>query len=266
MDWSALAPDKSSPVPLYHQLAEAIRERVRQGALPPGAQLPPERELAERVGISRMTARQALADLARDGALDVRHGVGTFVAAPKLTYDALHLLGFTEETLRLGGTAATRVLSQAVAPPPVPVAARLGLGPAEPAVEIVRLRSVGGEPLLLETSWVPWAACPGLDAEDLERRSLYDLLEGRYGHRLAEARQTVEATAAGEPDSLLLGVAAGSPVLLVEGVALTEAGRPIEAFTAIYRADRVRFALASRREAAGNGTGATEREVSLVMR
>jgi GntR family transcriptional regulator len=266
MDWSALALDKASPVPLYHQLAEAIRERVRLGALPPGDRLPPERELAEKVGISRMTARQAVAELARDGALDVRHGVGTFVAAPKLTYDALHLLGFTEETLRLGGTAATRVLSQAVAPPPAPVAARLDLDPAEPAVEIVRLRSVGGEPLLLETSWVPRAACPGLEGEDLARRSLYDLLEGRYGHRLGEARQTVEATTAGDGDAPLLGVAVGSPVLLVEGVALTERGRPIEAFTAIYRADRVRFALASRREASGNGAAATEREVSLVMR
>ncbi|MBA3416926.1 MAG: GntR family transcriptional regulator, partial [Chloroflexia bacterium] len=113
MDWSVLAPDKTSPVPLYHQLAEAIRERVRSGTLPPGEQLPPERELAERVGISRMTARQALAELTRDGALEVRHGVGTFVAAPKLTYDALHLLGFTEATLQHGDAARSRVLEQA---------------------------------------------------------------------------------------------------------------------------------------------------------
>ena len=265
MDWSALALDKTSPVPLYHQLAEAIRERVRQGALPPGEQLPPERELAEKTGISRMTARQALAELARAGALDVRHGVGTFVAAPKLTYDALHLLGFTEETLRLGGTAATRVIEQGVEEAPQAVAGRLGLMAAAPAVCVVRLRSVQGEPLLLETSWLPAAACPGLEREDLARRSLYDLLENRYGHRLAEARQTIEATVADETAAALLGIAPGAPVLLAEGVALTDAGRPVEAFTAIYRADRVRLGLASRRERGGNGTGATEREVSLVM-
>jgi len=264
LDWSALALDKASPVPLYHQLAEAIRERVRQGALPPGERLPPERELAEQAGISRMTARQALAELARGGALDVRHGVGTFVAAPKLTYDALHLLGFTEETLRLGGTATTRVLAQTSGPAPPEVAERLGIAGEEAAVRIVRLRSVEAEPLLLETSWLPAAACPGLERENLARHSLYDLLEGRYGHRLAEAQQTIEATTADETAAALLGIAAGAPVLLVEGVALTDAGRPIEVFTAVYRADRVRLGLASRRERNGVA-GATEREVSLVM-
>lgn len=263
MDWTTLAPNKLSPVPLYYQLAEAIRERVRQGSLPPGERLPPERELAERVGISRMTARQALAELVRDGALDVRHGVGTFVAAPKLTYDALHLLGFTEETLRLGGTITTRVIEQSTGIPPAAIAARLEIDPRQPAVCIVRLRAVHGEPLLLETSWVPEALCPGLAAEDLAHHSLYERIEGCYGHRLAEARQTIEATTATAADATVLGVPAGTPVLVVEGVALTDRGQPIEAFTAIYRADRVRLGLASRRES--NGIGATEREVSLVM-
>lgn len=263
MDWSTLALDKASPVPLYHQLAQAIRARLRDGSLPFGEQLPPERELADTVGISRMTARQALAELARDGALEVRHGVGTFVAAPKLTYDALHLLGFTEETLRLGGRATTRVLAQGVEPAPAAVAARLDLAPGRAAVKIVRLRAVDAAPLLLETSWLPDACCPGLADADLEHGSLYALLEGRYGHRLGEARETIEAALAGEGDAALLGIPAGAPVLLVEGVATTAGGRPIEAFTAIYRADRVRFGLASRREA--NGARAPEPAVSLVM-
>jgi GntR family transcriptional regulator len=262
-DWAALALDKANPAPLHRQLADAIRERVRGGALPPGAQLPPERHLAERIGISRMTARQALAALAREGVLEIRHGVGAFVAAPKLTYDALHLLGFTESTLRLGGAAATRVLAQAVAPAPPAIAARLDLAPGDPVLNVVRLRLVEGEPLLLEASHLPAAACPGLEREDLARRSLYDLLEHRYGHRLAEARQTVEATTAGEEDAALLGVPPGSPVLLAAGEAITESGRPIEAFAATYRGDRVRLGMASRRERAG--TGATERDISLVM-
>src|ERR687895_502376 len=81
LNWADLAPDRQSPVPLYYQLAAAIREWIRAGALAPGAQLPAERELAERTGISRMTARQALADLARGGDVAVRHGVGTFAPA-----------------------------------------------------------------------------------------------------------------------------------------------------------------------------------------
>lgn len=264
VDWSHLALDKSNPTPLYHQLAEAIRDRIRDGKLSAGAQLPPERDLADLAGISRMTARQALADLARAGLIDVRHGVGAFVAAPKLTYDALHLLGFTEETLRLGGDATTTVLTQALCRPPVAIANRLELRPEALAVEIVRLRSTRGEPLLLETSWAPAALCPGLEAADLARQSLYDLLENHFGLHLAEARQTVEVATADDDDARLLGVSPGAPVLLVNGVARAVTGRPIEAFTALYRADRVRFRLASRREPAGIHT--TEREISLVMR
>ncbi len=263
IDWAALAPEKDRPAPLYQQLAEAIRDRVHAGALPAGEQLPPERVLAERVGISRMTARQALAELARDGVLEIRHGVGAFVAEPKLTYDALHLLGFTEETLRFGGAAATRVIEQSIGPAPAAVAAHLALADDEAAVRVMRLRSAQGEPLLLETSWLPAAACPGLERADLGRRSLYDLLENDYGHRLAEARQTVEAAMADVEAADLLGIAAGMPVLLVEGVTRTVAGWPIEAFTAIYRGDRVRLSLASRRESTGEGS--TERKIGLVM-
>lgn len=95
-----MALDKSSPIPLYYQLAELIRERIQSGELKPGDQLPSERDLSEQVAISRMTVRQAVAYLVREGTLVVKPGVGTFVAEPKLTYDALHLLGFTEEMIR----------------------------------------------------------------------------------------------------------------------------------------------------------------------
>jgi GntR family transcriptional regulator len=263
--WADVALDKGHPAPLHRQLAEAIRDRVRSGTLPPGEQLPPERQLAEQAGISRMTARQALAALAREGVLEIRHGVGVFVAPPKLTYDALHLLGFTESTMRLGGAAATRVLAQVLESASERIAGQLDVPAGESVLRVVRLRSVADEPLLLETSWLPAASCPGLVREDLAHRSLYDMLEHRYGHRLAEARQTLEATTADDDEAALLGISPGSPVLLAEGVAITASGLPIEAFAAIYRGDRVRLGIASRREREGVGVGATERELSLVM-
>ena len=89
LDWCDRAPDRQSPVPLYYQFAAAIRERIRAGLLTPGAQLPGERELAEHVEISRMTARQALADLARGGDVVAKHGVGTFVPAPMLLLEGI---------------------------------------------------------------------------------------------------------------------------------------------------------------------------------
>ena len=165
--------DKRSPVPLYYQLVEQIREQIRGGELRPGDQLPPERVLSEQHGISRMTVRQAVASLVREGALVARHGLGTFVAEPKLTYDALHLLGFTEEVIRRGGTAVSQVIEQGRIVPPPRVAEILGLAAGAEAVRIVRLRLAGDTPLLLETTYVPSGLCPGLERENLAAQSLY---------------------------------------------------------------------------------------------
>jgi GntR family transcriptional regulator len=248
LDWGDLAPDRQSPVPLYYQFAAAIRERIRAGLLTPGAQLPGERELAEHAGISRMTARQALADLARGGDVVAKHGIGTFVAEPKLTHDALHLLGFTEEMERVGGAVSSRVLEQEVTVPPPAIAAALDLEDTDETIRIVRLRSAVATPLLLETSWIPRALCPGLEREDLERQSLYSLLGLRYGCRPSAARQTIEATTASAFESELLNIAEGAPMLLLEGITTTDGGTPIEWFRAIYRADRVKIAVESLRE------------------
>jgi GntR family transcriptional regulator len=264
LDWADLVPDRDSPVPLYYQLAAAIRERIRSGSLAPGDQLPAERELAERAGISRMTARQALADLARGGDVVARHGVGTFVAEPKLTHDALHLLGFSEEMGRAGDTVRSRVLEQEVVTPPPAIAAALELGNGEETVRIVRLRSAAETPLLLETSLVPLSLCPGLEHEDLEHQSLYAVLELRYGVRPRSARQTIDATTASAFESELLGIPEGAPMLLLEGITTTDRGLPIEWFQAIYRSDRVKIAVESQPESPALATAAQPMSVMLT--
>ena len=263
MDWPAVVLAKQSPIPLYFQLAELIRERVRVGELTPGAQLPAEREVAEQAGISRMTARQAITSLVRDGTLVARHGVGTFVAAPKLTYDALHLLGFTEESMRHGDPVLSRVLEQALVMAPGGVAGDLGLAPGQAVVKVVRLRSAGATPILLETSWLPAARAPGLKEADLGAQSLYALLDLRYGLRPRRARQTVEATVADDYESDLFTLPLGAPMLLLTGITYDDDERPIEAFKAVYRGDRLKLSLESRREDAGERL--TAPRVSVVL-
>ena len=153
---------KSTPIPLYYQLAEQLGEQIQAGELEPGAQIPSEREMSEQFGISRMTVRQAIAYLVQQGVLVVKQGVGTFVAEPKLAHDALHLLGFTEEMMRRGGTATSRTLEQAVITPPKGVANELGLKPGEAVVKIVRLRLSADTPLLLEAIFIPAAFVSGV--------------------------------------------------------------------------------------------------------
>jgi GntR family transcriptional regulator len=229
-------------------LAERIRERINAGELAAGDQLPADRELAEQAGISRMTARQAISYLVSEGTLVVKPGVGTFVAEPKMAFDALHLLGFTEETMRHGGAVASRVLDQSIVLPAPAVAAALGIGVDEPVVRIMRLRSSGEGPVLLETSHLPARICPGLESEDLETQSLYFLLELRYGLRLQRARQTIEATLANEHEGSLFGIPPETPMLLLRGVTFADGDRPVEFFKAVYRADRIKFELESRRD------------------
>jgi len=257
--------NKASPIPLYYQLAELLKDQIESGALPPGTQLPSERELSERTAISRMTARQAVAYLVSEGVLAVKPGIGTFVAAPKLTYDALHLLGFTEEALRQGGTVQSRVLEQLIAAPSPRVAARLQLFADEDVVKIVRLRFLDELPLLLETSFIPARLCPGLAQAELAAHSLYELLDRTYGIRLGRSHQTLEATLANEYEQSLFTIQPGAAMILLEGVAYSEAEQPVEYFKTIYRGDRFKFELESRRNPLASAFPDSPR-MSVVLR
>lgn len=240
--------DKSLPIPLYYQLAERLREQIESGALAPGTQLPSERELSEELGISRMTVRQAITYLAQKGTLVIKPGIGTFAAEPKLTYDALHLLGFTEEMAAQGRHVSSRVLHQEIGIPPSGVAAKLGLSPTGKTVKIARMRLEDNIPLLLETIHIPAALCPRLEKQDLARHSLYAILENKYGIVLKRARQTFEATTANEYESQLFGIAMHAPMLLSEGVTFDSDDTPVEHFKAVYRGDRFKFELESQRD------------------
>jgi GntR family transcriptional regulator len=247
-----MAVNKQSPIPLYYQLAELVSEQIRLGQLQPGAQLPSERELSEQHGISRMTVRQAINYLVREGSLVTRHGLGTYVAEPKLTTQVSHLLGFTEAIMRRGATVTSRVLEQGVIPAPARIAAGLHLDAGELVVKIMRLRLSEHVPLLLETSYMPYAICQGLEQEDFATHSLYAVLCARFGIVAEQASQTLEATLANKFEADLFALESGAPMVLLEGVATDRNRRAVEYFKAVYRADRFKFAFSSDRNPALN--------------
>lgn len=241
-----LALDPANLMPRYLQLAAAIQDAITQRVLTSGERLPPERELAEMAGVSRMTARQAIARLEQSGVLDVRHGVGTFVADRTLIYDAVRLQAFSESARATGRTPSTRLLSLISEPAEPDVATPLRLKPGERVITIRRLRLVDNEPLLLETSRLSAMRFAALLDADLERHSLYALLDERFGVQLSHARETVEAAQA-DDDGATLAVAPTDPVLVVSGVAF-QGQEPVEHFRALYRADRVKLAINSERQ------------------
>jgi GntR family transcriptional regulator len=235
-----------SGAPAYAQIEERLGEAIAAGDLAPGERLPPERVLAERFGVSRMTLRQGLESLERRGLLVRMRGRrgGTFVAEPKIERDLTTVAGLTQQLRRQGHQAGARVVSARTGPAGRRTAEALGISPGDQVVEVVRLRLSDGHPLALERSLFPAARFPGLLDHPLEG-SMYELIERAYGERPVRAVERLEPVVADAREAELLGVARRSPLMLVERVAFDEAGTAIEYARDLFRGDRTRVLVES---------------------
>lgn len=229
------------PVPLHHQVYVDLKAAMDSGEHAPGDRLPPERELARRYGCSLITIRRALDELSREGRLQRHQGRGTFVLPPRLDRDIAAAMSFTEEMERRGLDPETRLLAARPEAAQEIVAAALQLEPGSPTVYLERLRLAGGEPLLLEMVHLPGERFPGLLANDLEHSSLYDVLLTRYHTTVARARETLEPALLPAREARLLGIKPRSLALLVEGIAFTADGTPVEFGRTYVRGDRTRY-------------------------
>jgi GntR family transcriptional regulator, N-acetylglucosamine utilization regulator len=232
---------RNSPVPRYHQLKEILRERVRSGEWQPGDLIPSERELSESYSISRMTARQAITDLVNEGVFYREQGKGTFVSRNKITQQLMRLTGFTEDMSARGQHPSTQVLSAQIVSADEQVAEHLRVPLGEPVLRLQRLRLADGEPLAIENSHLCFKGHERLLDEDLERNSLYRLLETKFGLPLMEAEQELEAGLAAAEEARLLKVAVGSSVLYTRRTTYSDRNQPIEYARAVYRGDKYRF-------------------------
>lgn len=233
----------AGPVPLHHQVYLDLRNALDEGEWRPGDRLPPERELADRYGVSLITVRRALTDLAREHRLERTQGRGTFVTRPPIALDLDAPISFTEEIRRLGHAPATRVLTARALPADSTIAEALGIAVGAQVLHLERLRMADGEPLLLEQVYLPAARFPGLLAGDLEQGSLYQLLEDRFGTRVVRAREALEPVALPAREAGLLGVEPHRPALLIEGLAFDASGKPVELARSYVRGDRTRYYL-----------------------
>jgi len=224
--------------PSYRRIVRVLEERIRSGEYPPGHRLPPERELCEIFGVSRITARQALSDLALRR-LVVRHqGQGTFVSRAGLESSLLGFFSISEALKADGRLVATRVVSTGLAPPDAGEAAALGTAAQDGIVRVVRLRLVDGDPYALETSTLVARRFPGLEAYDFGSRSLYDVVGRDYGTRLVRARETVAPVLLTEAQAELLGVDIRQPALRLDRTTYDDRNVATEAASALVRGDR----------------------------
>ena len=222
------------------QISRLLTERISSGRMASGQALPPERELAGQLGVSRATLRRALADLAAVGLVERHQGRGTFVAGDRLSEEANALTSLTELGTSRGLKASARVLEQRVTEADDADSELFGIAPGAPVLLLYRLRRLDGLPVSLDRTRVPQDALPDLGTLDFRRDSLYAALD-RAGRGPVRADYTVEAVPADPVQARLLEVAAGTPLLRASTISRDATGRVVEAGEMLYRGDRYRF-------------------------
>ncbi|NUW41102.1 GntR family transcriptional regulator [Nonomuraea rhodomycinica] len=228
--------DPDSPVPKYFQLREILLDLIDSDELRIGAAIPSERELCQRFGLSRMTVRQAVDHLVSEGRLHRVPGKGTFVARPKIEL-ALQLTSFTDDMRARGMEPGSRDLDRRVVRASAHLAKELGIQPGEEVHFIERLRTADGEPLSIERAHIPVRLAPGLGDLDLADKSLYELLETRYGLVMDAGELTIDGGIADPSDADLLKLPRGGAVLLLQRRSFS-GGVCAELGVSTYRADR----------------------------
>ncbi len=238
--------------PRYHQVYVTLRAWVRDGTYPPGAQIPTEPELCEIFGVSRITIRKAIEDLAREGWLVRQQGRGTFVqlsaARAAASLDLNEARGHVAD---LAAATEVRGLTVRDIDPDEETRAALEL-PADARVQrAVHVRVLRGVPLGYITTFVPLDIAARVDVAEMARHPMFELL-GRAGVELGRAEQLIGATLAGVEAARALGVEVGAPLLRLTRIVFDKHSRPVERVVALYRADayqyRMRLGVAGRAE------------------
>lgn len=237
-----------SPVPLYTQIRELLRERIRRGDYKAHVQMPSENEMVRMFGVSRITVRQALTDLQKEGLIFKIHGKGTFVSKPKATQSLQRLQGFGEAMSSAGHVAYSRVLGSHLTRAGKLVSERLGLTPRDEVMEIRRVRFLDREPVSLDVTYVDARLGERLVREDLVRRDIFVILENDYGMALGNADLRIGAIVADAATAEALEVEEGSPILRIERLTFSAEGKPLDFEFLYQRGDAFQYRLRIERD------------------
>jgi DNA-binding GntR family transcriptional regulator len=232
--------DRSSPVPLYYQVATRLQELIEQGEIGVGSRIENEVDLAERLGVSRPTTRRAIQYLVERGMLVRKRGVGTQVVHG-LVRRSLELTSLYDDLARTGSSPRTRIIELSRRPADEEVAHELQVEPSSEVWSLERLRSMGEEPLALMRNYLP-VALIDLEAVDLEHEGLYASLR-RAGILMSVAKQRIGSRRALAGEAALLAEKRGAPLLTMQRTAYDNAGQPVEFGRHAYRPDLYSFEL-----------------------
>lgn len=215
--------DKNNKVPLYLQLVDDLIEKIENQTYKENEKLPSERELCELYDLSRITVRNALQELDRDGYIYKQHGRGTYVSPKTYKQNLVNLYNFTDEMKKLGKTPQTTVLSFRTIKVDKRYAEKLHIKPGEEAYEVKRLRLADDEPFIYETSYLPKYKFPGLSKKDLEESPMYKVFNEKYGLGVSKATEQFRATGLRVEEAKFLKQDPDQPAMLIKRYAYSQA-------------------------------------------
>jgi DNA-binding GntR family transcriptional regulator len=232
--------DRSSPVPLYHQVVQGIEAAIHSGALESGSRLDNEIELASKLKLSRPTMRKAMDELVRSGLLVRKRGVGTQVVSSQVRRH-LELSSLFDDLKRTGQKPTTDVLEFRHGAADPDISEALDLPAGVNVYHFTRLRCVGGKPLALMENWVR-DDITEITEDGLRKLGLYQILRDA-GVNFRLATQRIGATVADKRQAGLLETTPGSALVTMERTAVDDAGRNVETGRHVYRADSYSFEM-----------------------
>lgn len=230
--------DRGSPVPLYHQLYEILRDQIECGVWQPGETIPPESELKRRYGVSQITVRQSLNILVENGTIYRRRGQGTFVAQPVITSNLTHIVNFAEDMNNRGMQPHTKLIKFGLGVTSKKTADQLNIEVGDEIAVLHRLRYADGDTLSVEVSCLVHKYVPGILENDFSKRSLSETLATDYDIVISRAEQTIRAQIAPAKTAKQLGISEDSPILVIERIGYSQHNIPVEFLRIMYRADR----------------------------
>ncbi len=221
--------DKASPIPLYYQLQEVIRDRVESGEWRAGQQVPPEYELCKEFNLSRGTVRQALASLVREGLLHRRRGRGSFITTPRISQDTLGIAGSFMSCVyeTTGKQFSSRLISIGTINARSPLTEKLEVVEATEVIETREVILMDGRPHFLVVTHVRKDQFPGLEEADLGDGSVSDLLREQYGIQVSRAEGWLEPLLISTHDAVLLEAREGAPAMVFDRIHYAADGKPL---------------------------------------
>ena len=231
------------PTPLYHQIYLILRERIADGSIGSNATVPGEHELMRLYGVSRITAKRALDELAGEGLVVRERGRGTRVnSAPPTPPFRASIEGLLENLLVMGLKTKVELLEFGYVQAPAEAAAALGCAIGQTVQRAVRIRHIAGAPFSHLVTYVPEAIGRTYSRRDLASKPLLSLLE-RSGIRVSRADQVISAKLADSQVARHLNIEVGSALLKITRIVRGQRGRPVEYITGLYRPDRYQYAM-----------------------